>query len=156
MATDNTSDISENDIIVAFELKNNSNPLAIYLEYQSKFLFGPNRPSVCSRTAWWFHLIGVQMHENWSELERLTVELNYPCLALNFQCRIKRLLKSLKPNCICHTVWNILYGPYSSNYTNFKLIWSQVHPPFSSVYCHISVDSRLRYGSETCLETILF
>lgn len=37
MATDNTSDISENDIIVAFELKNNSNPLAIYLEYQSKF-----------------------------------------------------------------------------------------------------------------------
>ena len=39
MATDNTSDISENDIIVAFELKNNSNPLAIYLEYQSKFLF---------------------------------------------------------------------------------------------------------------------
>jgi len=34
MATDNTSDISENDIIVAFELKNNSNPLAIYLEYQ--------------------------------------------------------------------------------------------------------------------------
>ena len=46
MATDNTSDISENDIIVAFELKNNSNPLAIYLEYQSKFLFGPNRPSV--------------------------------------------------------------------------------------------------------------
>jgi len=36
MATDNTSDISENDIIVAFELKNNSNPLAIYLEYQSK------------------------------------------------------------------------------------------------------------------------
>ena len=45
MATDNTSDISENDIIVAFELKNNSNPLAIYLEYQSKFLFlyGMNR-----------------------------------------------------------------------------------------------------------------
>ena len=39
MATDNTSDISENDIIVAFELKNNSNPLAIYLEYQSKFYF---------------------------------------------------------------------------------------------------------------------
>ena len=39
MATDNTSDISENDIIVAFELKNNSNPLAIYLEYQSKFFF---------------------------------------------------------------------------------------------------------------------
>ena len=45
MATDNTSDISENDIIVAFELKNNSNPLAIYLEYQSKFLFG-RRPSI--------------------------------------------------------------------------------------------------------------
>ena len=49
MATDNTSDISENDIIVAFELKNNSNPLAIYLEYQSKFLFGPDRPRFQNR-----------------------------------------------------------------------------------------------------------
>ena len=49
MATDNTSDISENDIIVAFELKNNSNPLAIYLEYQSKFLLRPDRPSVYLR-----------------------------------------------------------------------------------------------------------
>ena len=49
MATDNTSDISENDIIVAFELKNNSNPLAIYLEYQSKF-FSPNGKGITDST----------------------------------------------------------------------------------------------------------
>ena len=50
MATDNTSDISENDIIVAFELKNNSNPLAIYLEYQSKFFASPNRKGITDST----------------------------------------------------------------------------------------------------------
>ena len=36
MANDNTSDICDNDIIVAFEIRNNCNPLAIYLEYQGK------------------------------------------------------------------------------------------------------------------------
>ena len=106
MATDNTSDISENDIIVAFELKNNSNPLAIYLEYQSKFLFWPSRPS--GNPSYWGTVCAVQMLEHWSELERRALELNYLCLALNFQSRIKTAFEITKTK---------LYLPYSMGHT---------------------------------------
>ena len=34
MDNDNISSICDNDIICAFEIRNNSNPLAIYLQYE--------------------------------------------------------------------------------------------------------------------------
>ena len=78
-------------------------------------------------------IIGVQMLEHRSELERLALELNYPCLALNFQCRIKRLLKSLKPN--CNTVWPIQFKLYqfqtdlkfTLHFRRFMAIYRSVH-----------------------------
>ena len=39
MDNDSTSDICDNDIICAFEIRNNSNPLAIYLEYEGTVVF---------------------------------------------------------------------------------------------------------------------
>lgn len=39
MDNDSTSDICDNDIICAFEIRNNSNPLAIYLEYEGELIF---------------------------------------------------------------------------------------------------------------------
>ena len=36
MNNDSTNDIRDNDIIVIFEIKENYNPLAIYLEYEGK------------------------------------------------------------------------------------------------------------------------
>ena len=122
MATDNTSDISENDIIVAFELKNNSNPLAIYLEYQSKFW--TEYPWFRMRVSWTGPGLGHIRVQKWNELERLGLELNHPCLALNLQCRIKQLFEITKTK---------LYRRYSVSViecklANFKLVWSQVHP----------------------------
>ena len=107
MATDNTSDISENDIIVAFELKNNSNPLAIYLEYQSKFW--TEYPWFRMRVSWTGPGLGHIGVQKWNELEGLGLELNHPCLALNLQCRIKQLFEITKTKlyrryCIDHRV----------------------------------------------------
>ena len=107
MATDNTSDISENDIIVAFELKNNSNPLAIYLEYQSKFW--TEYPWFRMRVSWTGPGLGHIGVQKWNELVRLGLELNHPCLALNLQCRIKQLFEITKTKlyrryCIGHRV----------------------------------------------------
>ena len=39
MDNDNISSICDNDIICAFEIRNNANPLAVYLQYEGELAF---------------------------------------------------------------------------------------------------------------------
>ena len=44
MINDNTSDITDNDIIVAFEIKSDCNPLAVYLSYEGLYDLRSEKP----------------------------------------------------------------------------------------------------------------